>query len=353
MNQYLLNLDDINLSRNLKYLDENFENKISTIIYNLSISKLYEIKFLDNDEYLNLKIYGSINESFSEFKLKIENKLANVESSVKKKVENIIGNIKLFVKAITVLFIDILNYGWSKIKGNSSIYIDNLYKAVKGVKGIKSKGFKEEAIWYKKTAIWFEKDFFPFLSTLVEACLNNDIIESIKNDYNILTNFSEDTNWLNEAKELVLSAAEEEDIFYKFHNEIKNSKEYKILKSTSEFLISTVNKLKEGIVSKIEKDLYWFALKLEKFPKAPRAPSGFETTEFIVTTAIDLGIWENTGIGTDIVNWKVLGMYFLKKFLHIFLLGIVPEVDIIWMILNLKHFFIVVGAVIEKLSVKE
>ncbi len=354
MKEFLLSIDEHLLVNSFKTveLEDTFEDNLYNTIINLPISKLYEVGIISNEEFFEIKEqFANISESFSEFAAKIKDKLANVKDAIRNQIEKIIANIKTFIAKLVELFIDFLNYCWDQTKGHVNTYVNNLFGAVKGSKELKNKGFKEEAVWYKDTMIWFEKDFNFFLGNLLNGTLKTGLKESIQNDPDFLEGFLNDADWLNET-ELEFTADDDQKIFLKFHNETAASSGYKTFQKVANLLIQIVDKLKNAIAGKVEEKLYWFALKFENWPGAPKAPNDFDATGFIAATATTMGVAVTTGIDVNILNWKNARIAFMKHFLQIILVGIVPGTDIIFFILYLKMYFVVLGLTIQKL-VKE
>ena len=347
MQEYILNLDDILLIESFKNMkfEDTFEEDIHNFIETLSISKLYEIGIIDNDDFLLIKENcDNLSEGFFLFASKVKDKLENVEAKIRTQVEKVIVNLKVFEGKIIEIFIDFLNYAWEKTKGNVNQYVDNLYLAVKGTKEVKSKGFKDEAIWYEKTYVWFEKDLPHFLGSLIGNSVKGALKESIQDDYSILGYF------LNESDMFELTAAEDKHIFAKVHDDMKDTIEYKAFKKVADLLVDISQKIEGSVASKVENNLFSFAYKFQNWPGAPKAPDDFSATGFLAEKTANLGLKMFTGLSVDLLNWKEVRMMFLKQFLHAILVGVVPGIDLIFVALYLKKYFIILGMTISKLA---
>lgn len=228
---------------------------------------------------------------------------------------------------------EFLEYSWNKYNRNKNTYVDNIKLSVNSFKNIKNVNLNEEIQWFKDVGRWFEHDFFKYIVLLFK----NAFIKSIKEN----KNFYNEVSILNETS------------FNNLEKIIDNELGFKKVKNFAYFLNDFYENFNKKNESKISENLMWFALNFEKYPNAPKAPNNFKASGYLIQQLILSSFYISTNINPSILNYKNGSIFVFKNIIQMIFMNLIPGLNLIFLILYIKHYFITLGKVLDKIEKAE
>ena len=334
-NSRFLTFNDYQMFHDLKNVNTNFDmyETIKNNMYEKSISELIHHNIIKQYE---------INESFADFKNKLKDAVGDINQKIVAKIDSVITNIKVFVENAADFLGEMFDSMWNLAKKNMDVYLKNIVGAFQNTAELAKKGFNEEVHWAKEIMEWFSSHFKDTFMNLFKKSVADGVNESIEY-YDSMSRLFE-----NDEKELE-NDTEVSGMFSKIMSNMKKSKAFKMLENFFDILLKISKTIEKEIEKNANKVLTFIGGVLQKFKGLPKSPDEFPNSSKIFTMCVLL-IAKQEGLDKGVLEPKKLSIILIKKFVKMFLRGVVPGVDILLLSLKIKSYFILFGTAMKTLS---